>query len=70
MYTSDVSQRNFSQIGVRSAEIRILQFSQSTFFKIHTLYARFSDSIKHMPCILLEHVDMGTHYPILWKIQN
>ncbi len=44
-------------------------FLKSTFFKIRPLYARFSSSIE-TPCIPLEHVDMGSHNPILRKTQN
>ncbi len=73
MYTLDVSQPNFSQIGVTTAEKWIFfdfissksfkhDFLKSTFFKIHILYARFSGSIENMSCILLEHVDMGTQF--------
>ncbi len=57
MYTSDVSQPNFSQSSVGSVEIWIFfvfkssknfkrDFFKSLFFKIFTLYAPFSDSVE------------------------
>ncbi len=37
-------------------------------FAIYTLVFQVLSS--NMPCILLKHVDMGAHSPILWKTQN
>ncbi len=81
MYTSDILKPNFDQIGVGSAEIEFFsslyppKTFNTIFSKVHflnvALYTLIFQVLSiNIPCIILEHVNMGAHYPILWKTQN
>ncbi len=45
-------------------------FSRGHFSKFTLYMLVFQVLSSNMPCILLEHIDRGAHYPILRKTQN
>ncbi len=74
MYTSDVLQPSFGQIGVGSARYEFFSLyplkTKAHFSKFALYMFIFLVLSCNMPCILLEHVDMGAYYPILRKTPN
>ncbi len=76
-----ILQTSHSQIGVGSAAIWLFLslyppktlnaiFSKVHFSKFALYMIVFKVLSSDVPCILLEHVIMGSHYSILWKTPN